>query len=164
MPHNDNLSRLKGAALHRHFMSEALLEARKAYDLGEVPVGAVVIWQGTLLSRAHNLVETLGDTSAHAELLALRAASARLGEKYLTGCTLYVSLEPCPMCSGAMLWSKLTRVVFAASDSSAGACGSLFNIAANRKLNHQIEVIQGVCEIEAAGLLRQFFEQRRPSS
>jgi tRNA(adenine34) deaminase len=145
-------------------MREALLEARKAYDLGEVPVGAVMVRQRMLISRAHNLVETLGDTSAHAELLALRAASARLGEKYLTDCTLYVSLEPCPMCSGAMLWSKLPRVVFAASDPKAGACGSLFNIAANRNLNHQVEVIQGVCETEAAGLLRQFFEQRRPSS
>lgn len=145
-------------------MNQALLEARKAYDLGEVPVGAVVVRQHTLLSRAHNQVETLGDTSAHAELLALRAASAQLGEKYLTGCTLYVTLEPCPMCSGAMFWSKLTRVVFAASDAKAGACGSLFNIAANRNLNHQIEVIQGVCEAEASGLLRQFFEHRRPSS
>lgn len=145
-------------------MNQALLEARKAYDLGEVPVGAVVVRQHTLLSRAHNQVETLGDTSAHAELLALRAASAQLGEKYLTGCTLYVTLEPCPMCSGAMFWSKITRVVFAASDAKAGACGSLFNIAANRNLNHQIEVIQGVCEAEASGLLRQFFEHRRPSS
>jgi tRNA(adenine34) deaminase len=145
-------------------MNEALLEARKAYDLGEVPVGAVVVRQRSVISRAHNEMETRGDTSAHAELLALRSASARLGEKYLTGCTLYVSLEPCPMCCGAMVWSKLSRVVFAASDAKAGACGSLFNIAANRHLNHQIEVIQGVCEAEAAGLLRQFFEQRRSSS
>lgn len=164
MPHKADLSQLNGAELHRYFMNQALLEARKAYDLGEVPVGAVVVRQHTLLSRAHNQVETLGDTSAHAELLALRAASAQLGEKYLTGCTLYVTLEPCPMCSGAMFWSKITRVVFAASDAKAGACGSLFNIAANRNLNHQIEVIQGVCEAEASGLLRQFFEHRRPSS
>lgn len=145
-------------------MMIALQQARKAFREGEVPVGAALVKEKTLLSKAHNLVETCGDTSAHAELLVLRQASRRLGEKYLNGCTLYVTLEPCPMCSGAMLWSKLSRVVFAAADPKAGACGSLFNIAANRKLNHQVEVIQGVCEAEAAGLMRQFFEQRRPSS
>lgn len=159
-----NVSTLKGAQLHRYFMKMALDEAQKAFNALEVPVGAVLVKDRKVLSRAHNLVESRRDATAHAELLALRAASVRLGEKYLTGCTLYVSLEPCPMCSGAMVWGKLSRLVFAASDAKVGACGSLFNIAANRKLNHHIEIIQGVCEAEASGLLRQFFEQRRASS
>ena len=164
MPDSVNTLNLYGPELHRYFMKLALAEAQKAFDTCEVPVGAVLVRNGQLLSRAHNEVEARRDVSAHAELLALRRASRQLGIKYFSGCTLYVSLEPCPMCAGALLWSKLSRLVFAAPDAKAGASGSLFNITANKKLNHQIEVIQGICEAEAAQLLRQFFEQRRGSS
>ncbi|MFW6347165.1 MAG: tRNA adenosine(34) deaminase TadA [Cyclonatronaceae bacterium] len=164
MPDYVNILNLDGPELHRHFMKLALIEAQKAFDAGEVPVGAVLVRNRRVLSRAHNEVEARRDVSAHAELLALRRACRQLGVKYLSGCTLYVSLEPCPMCAGALLWSKIQRLVFATPDAKAGASGSLFNITANQNLNHQIEVIQGVCEAEASQLLRQFFGQRRGRS
>lgn len=154
---------LKGAALHRYFMRMALQEAEKAFEKEEVPVGAVLVKGREVISRGHNLVEAYSDITAHAEMLVLRSASRRLGTKYLSDCTLYVTLEPCPMCSGALVWAKLARVVFAAIDARAGACGSAFNLADNGKLNHRLEVIQGVCEAEAADLLRRFFRNRRPS-
>jgi len=145
----------------RRWMKKALREAERAYRLGEVPVGAIVVYQGALVGRGHNQVEQLNDPTAHAEMIAITAACDTLGSKHLTGCTLYVTLEPCPMCAGALVWARLDRVVFGAFDEKAGATSTLYNIPRDQRLNHQVEVISGVEEAEAAGLLREFFEARR---
>jgi tRNA(adenine34) deaminase len=142
-------------------MAIALEEAARAAAEGEVPVGAVVISGGQLVARRHNERESRRDPTAHAELLALRDASAVLNSWRLVDATLVVTLEPCPMCAGAMLASRVSRVVFGAADPRAGACGSLYNLCADPRLNHEIEVTSGVGAEEAAGLLEQFFVERR---
>ncbi len=142
-------------------MLQALRQAELAYEKGEVPVGAVVVHQERIIGKGYNQVEMLNDPTAHAEMLAISAACATLQNKYLTDCTLYVTLEPCPMCSGAIVWSKMKRVVFGAIDENAGGCGSMFNISANKKLNHQAEIIQGVMEADARFLLQKFFSEKR---
>ncbi len=147
--------------LHFRFMRQALLEAEKASDAGEVPVGAVIVHKNRIIARGHNQVELLSDPTAHAEMIALSAAFSHLGEKYLTECTIYVTLEPCPMCAGALVWAKTGRLVFGAQDEKAGACGSIFNIAHHPVLNHRMEVLQGVMEDESEMLLRRFFEKLR---
>jgi tRNA(adenine34) deaminase len=147
--------------VHSKWMSEALVYARKAAESGEVPVGCVVVKDDTLIAAAHNLVESYNDVRAHAEMLALEKASAVLGNKYLHGCTLYVTLEPCPMCAGAIVWSKLDRIVFGAMDARAGACGSVFNIASSPHLNHRVDIIQGVLEQECESLMVEFFKSKR---
>ncbi len=142
-------------------MRLALMEAERAFEAGEVPVGAVVVRGGPILGRGHNRVEQLRDPTAHAEMLAVTAACEAVGSKYLDGCTLYVTLEPCPMCAGALVWSRLSRLVFGAFDDKAGAVGTLYNIPDDGRLNHRVEVVSGV-EADAAGaLLRQFFRERR---
>ena len=146
---------------HRRWMELALREAEAAFDAGEVPVGAVVVRGGQLLGRGQNRVERLKDPTAHAELLAVTAACEALGEKYLAGCTLYATLEPCPMCAGALVWAKVPRLVFGAFDEKAGACGTLYNLPEDGRLNHRIETVSGVEADRAAGLLRAFFRQRR---
>lgn len=144
------------------FMREALHEARIARDLGEVPVGAVVIDKtGTIVSRAHNQRETLADPTAHAEILALRAAGEVRGEWRMEGLTLFVTLEPCPMCAGAMVQSRIERIVYGCDDPKAGACGTLMNIAADTRLNHRVETIGGVLEQDCKELLTKFFVERR---
>lgn len=147
--------------IHNRFMYQAILEAEKALRVNEVPVGAVIVKNGVVIGRGHNLVETMKDPTAHAEIMAITAACETIQNKYLHDCTLYVTLEPCPMCAGALVWSKIERIVFGAIDEKGGACGSLFNIARNQKLNHQIEVIQGVMEADASSMLRDFFEKKR---
>ena len=149
---------------HRRFMLQALLEAEKALRLNEVPVGAVIVHDGLIIGRGYNQVETLNDLTAHAEIIAITSACATLENKYLTGCTLYVTLEPCSMCAGALIWSKMDRLVFGATDEKAGACGSILNIAQNKSLNHHVEIIQGVLELDASELLKQFFKSRRKLS
>ena len=149
---------------HRTYMSKAYQEAEKALEKGEVPVGAVIVCNNMVIGRGHNQVESLYDPTAHAEMIAISAAIEHLGEKYLTGCSLYVTLEPCPMCAGALVWSKIDRIVFGALDDTAGACGSLFNIARNEKLNHRIEVIHGFMEQECSSLLTEFFNRKRNSN
>jgi tRNA(adenine34) deaminase len=149
---------------HRRFMLQALLEAEKALRLNEVPVGAVIVHDGLIIGRGYNQVETLNDPTAHAEIIAITSACATLENKYLTGCTLYVTLEPCSMCAGALIWSKMDRIVFGATDEKAGACGSILNIAQNKSLNHHVEIIQGVLELDASELLKQFFKLRRKLS
>jgi tRNA(adenine34) deaminase len=143
------------------WMAEALAEAEAAARLGEVPVGAVVVRDGRLLARAHNLRETLQDPTAHAELLAIRGAAAALGGWRLSGSTLYVTLEPCAMCAGALVLSRVDRVVYGAADPKAGAVASLYTIATDTRLNHRLEVVAGVEEERASRLLRQFFQARR---
>lgn len=135
--------------------------AEKAGREGEVPVGAVVVHGERIIGQGYNQTEVLNDPTAHAEMIAISAACATLESKQLTGCTLYVTLEPCPMCAGATVLSRLDTVVFGASDEKAGACGTLFNIAANRHLNHRSEVIQGVLEADCRYLLQDFFAKRR---
>lgn len=146
---------------HRKFMLEAFKLAEKAYEEKEVPVGAVVVYENRIIGKGYNQVERLKDPTAHAEMIAISAACSTLQNKYLTNCTLYVTLEPCPMCTGAMVWSKLKRVVFGAMDERAGSCGTRYNLADDSHLNHQIEIIQGVMELDSEYLLKSFFEERR---
>jgi len=142
-------------------MSEAIKLANVAFKKEEVPVGAVVVQNNRIIGKGYNQVEMLGDPTAHAEMIAISAACSTLNQKYLTNCTLYVTLEPCPMCSGAIVWSKLNRVVFGAIDQKAGGAGSIFNITSNKHLNHQTEVIQGVMEYDCKELLQSFFKDKR---
>lgn len=146
---------------HQRFMAKALLLAEEAERKGEVPIGALVVKNQQIIGKGYNQVETLKDPTAHAEMIAISSACETLGEKYLTGCTLYVTLEPCPMCSGALVWSKIDTIVFGASDPRSGGCGSLFNISANKELNHQINVIQGILESDCEFLLKDFFQRKR---
>jgi tRNA(adenine34) deaminase len=142
-------------------MRRALLAAEDAAEWGEVPVGAVVARGGEILAVAANEREATGDPTAHAELLAIRRASATIGSWRLTGCTLYATLEPCPMCAGAAHASRLSRLVYAAPDPKAGYAGTLHNVPADRRLNHTLVVECGLLEESAAGLLRTFFQKRR---
>ena len=145
----------------RRWMKLALREAERAFDEGEVPVGALVVRGGEVVGRGRNSVEALRDATAHAEMIAVTAAFERTGGKYLDGCTMYVTLEPCPMCAGALVWAKLPRLVFGAFDERAGACGTLYNVVQDGRLNHRCEVVSGVLADEAASLLRAFFARRR---
>jgi tRNA(adenine34) deaminase len=145
----------------RRWMKAALREAELALEHGEVPVGAVVVRDGVLLGKGRNMVEQLRDATAHAEMIAISAASEALGEKYLEGCTLFVTLEPCPMCAGAIVWSRLSRLVFGAFDDKAGSCSTLYNIPRDARLNHVVEVVSGLEADMAADLLRQFFKAKR---
>lgn len=142
-------------------MRAALNEAIQAYDLGEVPIGAVVVHNGRIIGRGHNLRETLNDPTAHAEVIALTAAAASLESWRLDECTIYVTLEPCPMCAGALVNSRIARLVYGAPDPKAGACGTLYNIVQDPRLNHRLPVTAGVLEKDCADLLREFFRQRR---
>ena len=143
------------------FMLEALKEAARAAEEGEVPVGAVVVKDGQIIARAHNMVETARRSSAHAEMIALEAAEAALGAKWLPGATMYVTLEPCSMCSGAMVLARMERLVIGADDPKTGACGSLYNIANDNRLNHSIEITRGVLAGECSAILKDFFRRRR---
>lgn len=149
---------------HQYFMQKAFALAEEAKDAGEVPIGAVVVLDNQIIGRGYNQTELLKDATAHAEMIAVSSASATLENKYLQDCTLYVTLEPCPMCAGAIVWTKIKRIVFGAADSRSGACGSVFNLASNNKLNHKIEVIQGVLEQDCEWILKQFFAEKRNSS
>ncbi|MEQ8525525.1 tRNA adenosine(34) deaminase TadA [Gracilimonas sp.] len=146
---------------HHRFMARAFMLAEQAFDEGEVPVGAVIVRNNQIIGKGYNQVQRLNDPTAHAEMIAISAACETMDEKYLSECTLYVTLEPCPMCAGAAVWSKLGGIVFGAADAKAGGCGSVFNISSNKKLNHQVEVIQGVMEAECEHLLKAFFRERR---
>ena len=144
-------------------MGVALEEARAALDHGDVPVGAVVarVDSGEVLGRRHNERELNRDPTAHAEVLALRDAAQTVGSWRLDGCALVVTIEPCPMCAGAAVVGRIARVVFGAPDPKAGACGSLYNLAADPRLNHEMEVVDGVRADEAAALIAEFFASRR---
>ena len=142
-------------------MQAALAEARLSAEAGEVPIGAVVVIEGAIVARGQNRLLRELDPTAHAEIVALRAAAAALGNYRLPGCTLYVTLEPCAMCAGAMIHARLDRLVFAACDPKAGAAGSVLAVLNHPQLNHQMEVEQGILADEAAELLRSFFRERR---
>ena len=142
-------------------MHQALLLAETAYQKGEVPVGALLVGEMGIISFAHNRREELHDATAHAELLVLREAGAKLRTWRLLDTTLYVTLEPCPMCAGALVLARVSRLVFGTRDPKGGAAGSLFNIAADPRLNHRLEVHEGVLAEECAALLKKFFSERR---
>jgi tRNA(adenine34) deaminase len=142
-------------------MQAALIEARLAADAGEVPIGAVVVWNREILARGQNRVLRSVDPTAHAEIIAMRLAAEALGNYRLSGCTLYATLEPCSMCAGAMIHARLDRLVFAAADPKAGAAGSVLAVLNHPKLNHQMQVEQGILADESAELLRSFFRERR---
>jgi tRNA(adenine34) deaminase len=146
------------------FMLAALTEACLSAESGEVPIGAVVVRDAEIVARGQNRVLRDVDPTAHAEMVALRAAAAALGNYRLNGCTLYVTLEPCAMCAGAMIHARLERLVFAASDPKAGAAGSVLGIVNHPRLNHQMVVEQGILAEESAELLRGFFRERRQGS
>ncbi len=139
-----------------YFMKQALSEAQKAFYKDEIPVGAVVVCQNRIISKAHNLTETLSDVTAHAEMQAITAAANVLGGKYLTDCTLYVTLEPCIMCAGALHWSQISRIVFAASDPKKGYSSLNQNI-----LHPKTKISKGILEDECSELLRSFFRKKR---
>lgn len=139
-----------------HFMRQALREAEQAFKLDEVPVGAVIACQGRIIARAHNLTERLNDVTAHAEMQAITSAAGHLGGKYLKDCTLFVTLEPCPMCAGALNWAQLGRVVFGAFDEKAG-----YRRMGARMLHPRTQVTGGVLEAECADLMKAFFRKKR---
>lgn len=145
----------------RFYMREAITEAIKAAQEGEVPIGAVLVFDNQIIARAHNLRETNGDPTAHAEILVLREAASLKKHWRLSGTTLYTTLEPCPMCAGAMVMARTKRLVYGAADPKAGAAGSLMNIVQDPRLNHRLEVSGGVLEEECRELLKDFFRKRR---
>lgn len=138
-----------------YFMKKALQEAEAAFDKGEVPIGAVVVVKDRIIARAHNLTEQLNDVTAHAEMQAITAAANFLGGKYLHDCTLYVTLEPCQMCAGALYWSQISKIVYATKDPQRG-CGAM-----GTKLHPKTKILGGILEDEASGLLKKFFIQKR---
>ncbi len=142
---------------HERWMEQALRLAERALDEEEVPVGAVVIKDNQVIGKGYNQIETLRDPTAHAEIIAITAAANTLGDKRLTGCTLYVTLEPCPMCAGAIVLARIPILVFGAYDPKAGACGTLMNIVEDDRLNHRVHVIPGVLDDKATALLKGFF-------
>ncbi|HEX8514575.1 MAG TPA: nucleoside deaminase [Bacteroidia bacterium] len=139
-----------------HFMREALKEARKAFDADEVPVGAVVVSKNTIIARAHNLTERLNDVTAHAEMQAITSAANYLNGKYLDECTLYITLEPCVMCAGALSWAQAGRIVYGASDTRRG-----FHIVSSNVLHPRTEIKSGVLGEECAAIIKTFFQQKR---
>ena len=143
------------------YMQEALKEAQCAGDEDEVPIGAVIVHKGRLVARARNQTRRLKDPTAHAEMIAITQAANALQDERLTGCLLYVTIEPCCMCAGAMVWARIGRVIYGASDPKAGACGSIINVLANERLNHHVEVTGGVAADAAGALMTDFFERLR---
>ena len=146
---------------HESWMRVALREAEKAYSRKEVPVGAVIVEQDRIIGRGSNQTESLRDPTAHAEMIAITAAAETLGSWRLDGCSLYVTLEPCAMCAGAIVLERIPTLIYGASDPKAGACGSLRNIVQDHRLNHRVDLISGVLEQEASDMLKAFFEHVR---
>lgn len=139
-----------------YYMRQALNEARQAFGKGEVPIGAIVVCKGRIIARGHNLTETLNDVTAHAEMQAITAAANVLGGKYLTDCILYVTIEPCPMCAGGLLWSQISKIVYGAKDEKKG-----YSVFTPSILHPKTEVVSGVMEDECASLMKEFFKQKR---
>lgn len=142
-------------------MCVAIDQAKIAEENGDVPIGAVIIYKDQIIGKAYNQREQLKDPTAHAEIIALTQAAAYLNSWRLNGCTMYVTLEPCPMCAGALVLARIDRLVFGCEDPKAGACGSLYDIVRDGRLNHRLEVTTGVLAEQCSELLREFFERRR---
>jgi tRNA(adenine34) deaminase len=147
--------------LQEYFMREALKEARKAFEEDEVPVGAVVVHEGHVIARGRNQIERLKDPTAHAEMLALTSATHFLGTKWLNASSLYVTIEPCSMCAGALVLARIKNLYFGAKDPKTGACGSVVDLVNHKKLNHRIKTHGGLLKEECGGLLREFFGKKR---
>ncbi len=147
--------------LDRHYMRLALKEAEKAFDAQEVPIGAVVVMENKVIGRAHNQTKLLKDPTAHAEMLSLTQAFETAGLERLPKTTLYVTLEPCPMCVGAMILARIERLVFGAREKKTGACGSVVHLMADGKWNHHFRIEEGLMEFESAALLQEFFKDKR---
>ncbi|MCD5414603.1 MAG: tRNA adenosine(34) deaminase TadA [Clostridiales bacterium] len=147
--------------MHEYFMEIALKEAKKAYNKEEVPIGAVITLDNQVIAKAHNLRETSKIATAHAELLAINKACKEIGDWRLTDCNLYVTIEPCPMCAGAIILSRIEKVIIGAMDYKSGACGSVINLLENNKLNHQAEIITEVLEYECSEIMKSFFQKLR---
>ena len=143
------------------FLEIALKEAKKAAEKNEVPVGCVILKNGKIISRAHNLTIKKNDPTAHAEILAIRKAARKTGNYRLTNCEMYVTIEPCPMCAGAAVWARIKRIIFGVCDEKSGACGSVVNIADNKRLNHCIEIKKSTLKNECADLVKNFFRKHR---
>jgi len=148
-------------AADERFMKEALAQAKDAQDSDEVPVGAVITFKNQIIARAHNQVEMLKDPTAHAEMIAITQATNHLSCKWLSECCLYVTIEPCSMCAGALVLSRIKRLVFAAEDPKTGACGTLMNIAQHSGLNHKISIQQGILEPECSQIMKDYFRKKR---
>lgn len=146
---------------HEYWMKAAYKEAEEAFRNDEVPVGAVIVRDNRIIARGHNMVETLKDPTAHAEMIAITAACETLKDKRLNDCTLYVTLEPCAMCAGAMLLAKLGTCVYAAADPKAGACDSLYHLCEDPRLNHRVKIIASVLEEPSRALMQHFFQRKR---
>ncbi|PRX26431.1 tRNA(adenine34) deaminase [Orenia metallireducens] len=144
-----------------YYMQEALKEAKKAFDKEEVPIGAVIVKDNKIIARAHNLKEELQDATAHAEVLAIRQAAQKLGGWRLNGCTLYVTIEPCPMCAGALVQSRVDALVYGATDPKGGAAGTLFNLVDSNLLNHKLAIEYGVLEDKCRQIMKDFFKSLR---
>lgn len=144
-----------------YFMKQALREAEKALERNEVPIGAVIVYENKIIGRGYNQTITLKDPTAHAEIIAITSAANYLQDYRLEGCKVYVTLEPCPMCAGALVNARVSHLYFSAFDPKAGACGTLFNITENKNLNHQIKTYSGLLEEESKSLLRAFFSGLR---
>jgi len=148
---------------HEFYMREALKEAVKAFDTDEVPVGAIIMHKGKIIARAHNQIKMLKDPTAHAEIIAITQAANFLQSERLLDCTMYSTLEPCSMCAGAMVLSRIKNLIYAAKDIKTGAHESVFKILDNKKLNHRVKVKQGILKNEAASLIKEFFYGKRKS-
>ena len=146
---------------HVKFMQEALKEAQRALKEDEVPVGAVIVYKDRIIGRAHNQVERLKDPTAHAEMLAITSATNALNTKWLNDASLYVTIEPCSMCAGALVLARIKNLIYGADDPKAGGCGSVTNIINNKSLNHRIKVQKGILEKECSSLLKEFFKNKR---
>jgi tRNA(adenine34) deaminase len=147
--------------MHDFFMAEALKEARRAFVKDEVPVGAVIVKEGKIIARAHNLIKSKHNSTGHAEIIAIQKACKKLKNERLLGCDIYVNIEPCAMCAGALVLARVKRIIYGAADPKTGACGSVYDIASSGKNNHNIEVINGIMEKESAEILRSFFRNKR---
>lgn len=143
------------------FMVEALKEARKAFDMGEIPIGAVIVKDDEIIARGHNMTETMKDPTAHAEMIAIRQAAEKLGGWRLPGCSMYVTIEPCSMCAGAMVWARIEKLYIGSMDPKGGACGSVFNIPQEERLNHYIDIQTGIMQEECESMMKEFFIQLR---
>jgi len=142
-------------------MQEALKEAQKAASEDEVPVGAVIVYQGQIIAKGHNQIERLKDPTAHAEIIAITSAANYLGTKWLNEASLYATIEPCSMCAGAIVLARIKNLYFGASDPKTGACGSVVNIVNHKKLNHRIKVTKGILQAQCSSLLKDFFSRKR---
>jgi tRNA(adenine34) deaminase len=144
------------------YMQMAIEQARIAEENGDVPIGAVIVYKDQIIGKAHNQREQLKDPTAHAEIIALTQAAAALENWHLNGCTIYVTLEPCPMCAGALVLARMDRLIYGCDDPKAGGCRSLYNIVQDERLNHRLEVISGILAEQCSKMLQDFFQHRRP--